>query len=273
MGGGVRTLTVAQAVFLGVVQGLTEFLPVSSSGHLALFRRLLGLPQAGLTFEVMVHLGTLVAVLVALREDWLPIVTGLFSPPGRRESLRKLGLLALATVPVGVVGLALKSLVEGAFASVAAVGGALLVTGAVLWGAERLAARAGTGKALDGIGPVDALLVGCAQAAAILPGVSRSGMTIGAALARGVERGAAARFAFLLSIPAILGATLVELPGLLEAGAAVGVPVLAGAATAALSGYVAIRFFLRFLRERSLRVFVYYTWAAGLLALLSHFLG
>ena len=261
-------MTVAKAALLGIVQGLTEFLPVSSSGHLALFRKLLGLEGGGLTFEVMVHFGTLIAVLAALRSDWLPIALGLFRRAERREALRKAALLALGTIPVGVVGLGLESAVEAAFSSAKAVGVSLFFTGAVLWASERTACRARAAKTLDEISFADALVVGCAQAVAILPGVSRSGMTIGAGLARGAGREAAARFAFLLSIPAILGATAVELPDLLAAGIEGSVPVLVGTAAAALSGYAAIRLFLGFLRERSLRPFAYYTWAVGLVALI-----
>lgn len=261
-------MTVAEAALLGIVQGLTEFLPVSSSGHLALFRKLLGLEGGGLTFEVMVHFGTLVAVLAALRSDWLPIATGLFRRAERGEALRKAALLAAGTLPVGVLGLGLQGAVEAAFSSAKAVGVFLLFTGGVLWASEGLARRARAAKALEEISIADALVVGCAQAVAILPGVSRSGMTIGAGLARGAGREAAARFAFLLSIPAILGAAVVELPDLLSAGIEGSVPVLVGAAAAALSGYASIRFFLGFLRERSLRPFAYYTWAAGLLALI-----
>lgn len=261
-------MTVVEAALLGIVQGLTEFLPVSSSGHLALFRRLLGLSPAGLTFEVMVHFGTLFAVLVALREEWLPIAAGLFRPSERSEAVRRVGLLAVATLPVGAVGLALRGVVESAFASVGSVGWALLFTGLVLWFVEGRAARGGGPHSLDGIGFLDALAVGCAQAVAILPGVSRSGMTLAGGLLRGMGREAAARFAFLLSIPAILGATLLELPELLQAGLEGGLPVLVGAVTAALSGYGAIRFFLRFLEGGSLRAFSYYTWAVGLVVLL-----
>lgn len=261
-------MTVAEAALLGIVQGLTEFLPVSSSGHLALARRLLGLEGGGLTFEVMVHVGTLIAVLAALRSDWIPIVRGLLRRPERGEASRKVALLALGTLPVAVVGLALKGAVEAAFSSSKAVGVAMLFTGAVLWATERLASRGPGAKELDGIGLADALLVGCAQAVAILPGVSRSGMTISAGLARGAGREAAARLAFLLSIPAILGAAAVELPDLISAGIEGNAPVLVGTAAAALSGYAAIRFFLDFLRKRSLRSFAYYVWGVGLLALI-----
>lgn len=273
IGQGVCDLTVIQAAILGFVQGLTEFLPVSSSGHLVLTQRLFGISSGNLIFDVVVHVGTLVAVFVALWDDIVVLLHGLrFSSDQRARAGRRLILLlVLGTIPAGIIGVLLQDQIEALFTSVYTTGIMLIVTGTLLYLAER--ARSGKQR-IDAMHAGDALFIGCGQALAILPGLSRSGTTISAGLARGLARDDAARFSFLLSIPAILGAAVLELPDALSSGVALSMPsVLAGFLMAAVTGYFSITLLVRFVRRGSLMVFAYYTWAVGVLTLLITYFG
>lgn len=269
-----------EAALLGVIQGLTEFLPVSSSGHLVIFQEWLGVRGTSITFDIVVHLGSLVAVLVALKADWIPIVRGVFGKD-QAGGRKRLLLVIVGTLPIVIVGLLFKGWVETLFQSTRTVGIMLLVTGTLLLIADRIGGRSGNGRAtnqakdgrtsknLDRLTVADALWVGCGQALAVVPGLSRSGTTIAAGMLRRVDRESAARFAFLLSIPAILGAVVLEVPALLS-GTEYTIGILAiGAGAAAVSGYFAISTFLRFLRSGSLLGFSIYTWAVGLLVLIA----
>jgi len=262
-------MTLWEAALLGIVQGVTEFLPVSSSGHLVIVQALLGVSEPSLTFDVMVHLGSLAAVLAALKDDWVPMVKGVFGKNADPDGRRRILLVLAGSVPVGVVGLLFKDVLEPLFESAAAAGLMLLATGTVLWFADRAArkSRGGAGaKDLAGVTFADAFWIGCGQALAVLPGLSRSGTTIAAGMLRGISRESAARFAFLLSIPAILGAAILELPAL-ASGSADYAALLVGAAAAAVSGYFAIASFLRFLRGGALIGFAAYTWIVGVMVL------
>ena len=254
-----------EAVLLGVVQGLTEFLPVSSSGHLVVGQALLGIELPGVAFEVAVHFATLVSVLVAYRRRVGALMRGSVRlDPG---TWRYLGLIALANVPAAAVYFLLGDVVEAAFETPAAAGVAFLVTGGVLWSA-RAAMRRAPAPFSWARGPGVAVLIGVAQAFALFPGISRSGSTVVAALWLGVESDDAAEFSFLMSVPAILGATLLQL---LDAGAsapALGTaPLVFGAVAAAATGLLAIRIFLAVLRARSFHRFALYPWILGLLFL------
>lgn len=264
------------AVVLGVVQGLTEFLPVSSSGHLVLVQHLLGIAQPQVLFDVVVHLGTLLAVVVATRQELAAVVRGVLAwteavarrragGPHAPES-RLAAWVAIGTLPAAVAGLAAAPRVEELFGSVRGVGVALLVTAVLLLAAERAPApRAGLWE----LGARRAVVVGVAQAVAIVPGISRSGSTIAAGVLAGVDREAAARFSFLLAVPTIAGAGLVAaLQGASGELASPGAALLAlGFGSAAVSGYLAIRFLLVVLRRGSLRWFAAYVAAAALVAL------
>lgn len=272
MGGGNVSLT--WAVILGVVQGLTEFLPVSSSGHLVIVQGLAGVKMPGISFEVAVHLGTLLAVLIALWPDVKTLLGGLTAPappgprhPSRRGSGRRLlAMMVVAFLPTGVIGLAGKDLFERLFDSPRAAAWALLVTGTIL--AVTPSLLGGRTRLLEVKGR-QALLVGTAQGLAIVPGLSRSGLTIAAGLAAGLEPDAAARFSFLLSVPAILGAAAVDSLDLLGSGAlpVPAAPLLLGAFTATLTGIVSVRWMLSLVRRGRLRPFAYYCWALGILTL------
>lgn len=269
-------MSIWEAIVLGLVQGLTEFLPVSSSGHLVIVAGLLGVREESLTFEVMVHFGTLIAVLAALKSDWVPILLGVLGHPEHRvPGRRRLVALIAGSLPIAAVGLFLKDPVESLFGAPRFAAAMLLVTGTILWSADKLAERResvsghnqGRAHRLDDVGPVDALWIGLGQALAVLPGISRSGSTLAAGMARGFDRTTAARFAFLLAIPAILGAAVLQIPDVLETGLEGGIPLLAGAVTAGISGYASIALFLRFLNKGRLTGFAVYTWIAGLFAL------
>ncbi len=260
-------MSALQALILGVVQGLTEFLPVSSSGHLVLAERILGLKASNLGFEVALHLATLAAVCLFFRRRLWKMAKAVVSARIRHhkgrlriqdENLRLFLLLGLATVPAAVLGYLFDEKVEQAFSSpmVASIG--LLATGAILFG---------TRWARGGKLPMNwwrALVVGAAQAVAILPGVSRSGSTISAGIYSGVKQEKAAEFSFLLSIPIILGAGAFKLKDLaLSAQPAYLASLGVGAAAAAVCGFLAIKWLLAIIRKDRLDYFAYYCWLAG----------
>jgi undecaprenyl-diphosphatase len=261
-----------RAAVLGLVQGLTEFVPVSSSAHLVLVPFLLRWPAPDLSFDVAVHLGTALAVIGYFARDLAAILAGTWRWALRHGSdedarhARLLGLLAVGSVPAAIAGILLQGAFEDLFTGrerVDDVGAPvtalfLLGTAAILWAAETVYARRGSRdrRGLEDMRLGDAIVVGLFQAVAIAPGLSRSGATIGAGVFRGLRRDAAARFSFLLSLPAILGAGLVALPDV-PAGADWG-PIAAGAAFAAATGFAAIAFLLRYLRTRTMRPFAFY---------------
>ena len=259
-----------EALALAVIQGLTEFIPVSSSGHLVLAQTFFGIePATAFLYDIVLHLGTAAAALAFYRREVAEVLRGLLppyrqAPPELREARRLLLLLVAATVPTAVIGLSFKDFFEGLFASPRAVVAALAVTGAFLVASARLPA---TTLALSRAPWWKAVLIGVAQGIAIVPGISRSGSTIVAGLAAGLRREDAVRFSFLLFLPAILGATLLELRHP-PAGASVP-PALAAAgfAAAAATGYLAILLVLRWTRAGKLWQFGLYCWAvAGLAA-------
>lgn len=263
-----------QAVVYGVIQGATEYLPVSSSAHLALAPFLLGWDKPSLAFDILVQLGTLGAVMVYLRDDLVKIaramVGGVVAGRPFDDPWAKKGwLIGVATVPAVVFGLALKDFVEEAFGDPQEVLLELLATGLLLVGAELIARRRAGQPSLP-VTTGRATLIGLAQALAILPGVSRSGATIAGALAVGVEREEAGRFSFLLSIPVMLGAgaiglkELADKPELLRTE---GAGILISFVTAALVGFVVIRWFLGYIRRHSMYGFAAYCIAVALLGL------
>lgn len=275
-------MSLLDALILGVVQGLTEFLPVSSSGHLVLVQVLLGVQPDGITFEVFAHVGTLLALLVAYRSTVLRLIRGVWALPqlsrgGPRDretadDLRLLGLLLLASVPAGLAGILLKPQIDRLFGSVELVGWMLLLTGGLLLVAER--------RARPAAAPVDpqqaarlsagqALLMGIGQALAILPGLSRSGTTLSFGLLARLDRADAANFAFLMAIPAIGGVFLLTLVDLAQTGSPLEGTLLVGAAAAAVSGYGAIHALLRLVQRGRLWWFTLYTWAVGAWVLLT----
>jgi len=247
-------MSILSAILLAALQGLTEFLPVSSSGHLVLAGMLLEVPKGDIGFEVVVHLGTLIAVIAVYSRNLIQLLTGCFRR--ERSSLRMLGLLALASVPAGLAGIFLGGMVERAFGNPVLVSVMLLVTGCILY----LTRFAGS---LSKVAPGwrGSLLIGIAQAFALLPGISRSGATISCALWRGIRQKDAARFSFLLSVPAILGAGLLklgEIGDFIEPGIA-----LTGLIVSAVVGFFALKLLLRFLGSGKFSNFAWYCWSVG----------
>ena len=260
-------VTTFQAIVLGIVQGLGEFLPISSSAHLVVTPWLLGWPDPGLAFDVALHVGTLVAVLYAFAGDWVRIITSAFKGlmQGRpfEGDGRLLWLLAMASVPGAIAGLALEEFADTTFRSPLLIAGTMAVVGTILLMADRHAARLAVPEAptheARNVTVRDALLIGCAQAVAIVPGVSRSGSTISMALFLGYRREEAARFSFLLATPITIGAALHKVPALM--GASNISMVLIGIVVSGIVGFLAIRVLLAYVKTRDYRPFVYYRWA------------
>src|SRR5437867_4962276 len=263
-------MTAMQAFVLGLVQGLGEFLPISSSGHLIVMPWLFGWEDHGLAFDVALHLGTLGAVAAAFAGDWWRLGTaglrGLArGRPFAEPESRLLWLLAAASVPGAVAGLLLDHWAETTFRSPGLVGLTMALMGAVLFVADRRATSGAAGATLE-VPPRDALLIGLAQALAIVPGVSRSGATISMGLFLGHRREEAARFSFLLALPITLGAAAVKVPKLLRETTDL-LPVMVGMVTAAVFGFLAIRVLLAYVRTRDYRPFVVYRFAFAILGL------
>jgi undecaprenyl-diphosphatase len=260
-------VSLLQALILGVLQGGTEFLPVSSSGHLVLVPWLLNWEPAGLVFDAVVHWGTAFAVIVYFRRDWVALAGAAFRSLRVRSSAepeaRLVWLILLGTIPAAVVGYLLEDFFEGMFAEPVPAAGFLLVTAALLLLSERIGEPR---RGLEGLNWRDALLIGMAQALAIFPGISRSGATIAAGLVVGLRREQAARFSFLLATPIILGAGLLQIADVVQVdGLETILPALAvGALAAAATGLVCIHFLIRYLRSRRLFPFVAYCALAGL---------
>jgi undecaprenyl-diphosphatase len=270
-------VTLSEAIVLGIVQALAEFLPISSSGHLILAPWLLGWKSHGLTFDLALHLGTSAALLGYFWRDWLKLVRavllGLAVPAARRLPEWNLAwLIVIGCVPAAVVGVLFEDVIETAFRQPALIAVLLIVFGLILLAADRLGRQ---NRSLSCISLADALVIGCAQVLALMPGVSRSGITLTAGLFRGLERAAAARFSFLLSAPITIAAALYKLRILFREPPASSdlLAFAVGAVTAAIVGALAIGFLLRYLQRQPVDVFVWYRVAAGLLVLSLVFLG
>lgn len=264
-------MDILQAIVLGILQGATEFVPVSSSGHLVLVPWLLRWPEPGLVFDTIVHWGTLLAVLAYFWRDWWLLITGwlrgLLRLDWRDPHARPMWLLILGSVPAALAGFFLEGFFESLFSEPVWVSIFLLVTAVLLAASERMARQTRDGRDMNWR---DALVVGLAQAAAIAPGISRSGATMSAGLWRGLERTEAARFSFLLGTPVIFGAGLFQLLGVLaEPNPLAHAPILAaGFVAAAVAGYVCIWALLRYLQRGRLYPFAVYCALAGTFFLL-----
>jgi undecaprenyl-diphosphatase len=273
--GEIILIEIIQAIILGVVQGLTEFLPVSSSGHLVLVPWYLGWSDAGFLFDTLLHWGTLVALFVVFWRDYLNLIAGWFRTIGQRSLADPDGRLAwliiLGTIPAVITGLLLKDFIESLFTSARAVGFFMLVTSALLALSEQMLKRWQQQRTITQIRWLDALIIGCFQAIALAPGISRSGSTMAAGLMRGIQRADAARFSFLLGTPAFLGAPLLQLADIVTGDVTIEsiawLPMLAGFVAAAITGVLAIRWLLGYLRNHSFYVFSIYTLVVGLITI------
>ena len=261
-------ISLLQAVVLGIVQGLGEFLPISSSGHLILVPWLAGWPDQTLTFDVALHIGTVLALLGYFWRDWLTlaraVLRGLFSAEARKTASWRLAwLLVVGSIPAAVIGVLFEDVIERNVRAPALVATLLITFGLALLVADRFARR---DRDIAEIGLRDAIVVGLAQAVALMPGVSRSGVTMTAGLSLGLDRAAAARFSFLLSAPIVFGAALFKLRDLYRnpPPPSDALIFLVGILVAGVVGALAIGFLLRFLQRNSVAVFVWYRVALGL---------
>ncbi len=263
-------MSIIEAIILGIVQGLTEFLPVSSSGHIELGKAILGVEGAGdLTFSVLLHGATVLSIIVIFRKDLAELFSSLFSFEWN-ENTQYIAKLALSMIPIGLVGVFFKDELEALFSGrVALVGCCLILTGGILFltTLERKERKEVTFK--------DAIIIGLAQAVAVLPGISRSGSTISTALALGVAREKATRFSFLMVLAPILGATLMEFKDLLEVSGSSNVasgglllPYTLGFIAAFISGLLACKWMIRLVNQGKVIYFAYYCFAVGAIAIL-----
>ncbi|VVB73142.1 Undecaprenyl-diphosphatase [uncultured archaeon] len=261
-------MDILQAIVLAVLQGLTEWLPVSSSGHLAIAQQLMGTgPQV--LFDIFLHFGTLITAAVFFWKDLMEILKSVLRLDFKSDHGRLFVLMAIASVPTAIIGFAFKGFFESMFSSMAMIGAALVITGAALLLSERMKAKAG-GR----IGAVQSFIVGIAQGIAVAPGISRSGATISTGLALGLDRETAARFSFLILIPAVLGATAFELKDAMETQQAFDPLLLAaGVATSAMVGYIAMGAFLGFVKKERLDIFAYYCLIIGAAAIAASMAG
>lgn len=259
-------MSIIEAIIFGLVQGLTEFIPVSSSGHLVILHHLFGERDGGLTFDVALHIGTLTALIMFFYKEIGMLFNGIL---GRNEHKRLAWLLVAATVPAVIGGILLKGMAETSFRSVELVAVNLILIAFLMIAAEWYAKRRYIKKTdLESTTLKQGMLVGLAQVVALVPGVSRSGSTITAGIFAGMDRVAATRFSFLLAIPATFGAIVkTQMDG--GAGALMDEPAIfaAGIVSALLSGLFAIRFLISYLAKHDLRIFAYYRIGLGLLVL------
>lgn len=269
-------MNLLQSIILGITQGLTEFLPVSSSGHLVLLQNIFGINEPELLFDICLHLGTLLAVVVVFMNEIRSILRTLWSLPGllqqskspaelfeENEAVRIAVLIVAGTVPTAILGLLFHKITDQLFGSIWLVGCMLLVTGTLLWLTRRVQLK---GRPLKRVTIKDALIIGVVQGLAILPGISRSGSTISAALFLGIDREVAGRFSFLLSIPAILGALVVGFESEAIRSNVSGVTILIGTATAGIIGIVALKVLLGLVKKGRLPFFAPYCWLIGMIA-------
>lgn len=271
-----------QGIILGIVQGLTEFLPVSSSGHLVLGQIFFGMTQSQLAFDISVHMGTLLAVVVVYASDILAIILSLFrfagkifllKPPvnliSQDQNLQMAGLIAVGSIPTAVLGLVLKQFEHILFTSQLLVGIMLILTGTILWLSRRYYFNehkvSGSGIQLAG----KALFVGFCQGCAVVPGISRSGVTIAAGMVMGFDRDRAARFSFLLSIPAILGAQVLSIKDMMGKGLVIDNVTISATVIAFITGLIALKLLLKLVHSGRFHLFAPYCWVIGALVILS----
>lgn len=263
------------AIFLGLIQGLTEFLPISSSGHFVIIKEFLGIQEADITFSVILHFGTLVAVFAYYWEDVKSLLKEFFALIGQilkgkrpilidpnRPQRTLLTMVIVGTIPIIIIGLIFEDPIKHLFENINFVGYTLIITGGLLWLSNHLL---GGRKHIRDMRIKDAMIVGIFQGVAIMPGVSRSGSTIFAGLLRGLNRELATRFSFLLMMPAVLGATVLEAKDLIQGGLHIpnAMPTAIGFVVSAVSGYFAIRFLIRLLSKQKLHYFSFYCWGIG----------
>ena len=256
-------LTLLKAFILGIIQGITEWLPISSSGHLVIFQQLMGL-EVPIAFDILLHLGTLVVIFLVFWKDILRMLKAFFTLDFRSFHGKLSLFIILGSIPTAVIGLLFHDVLESFFSNLFVVGIALLCTGALLY-----ATRFFNGKRK--LSFLDSFFIGIFQGIAIIPGVSRSGSTIGLGMLLGNRKEEVAKFSFLLSIPAILGASILDLKDF--AFSSLGsLNILVGILTAIVVGYISLKFLLRIIMKKKFHLFAYYCWAVGILTLVLNFM-
>ena len=271
-----------QAIFLGIIQGLTEFLPVSSSGHLVLFQNLLGFKEPELLFDICLHIGTLIAICIVFFQEIKTIFMTLVHLPGLakaaggyktlyeiNEQVRIAALIVMGTLPTALLGILFHKVTDQIFGAVWIVGIMLVITGSFLWFTRYLNP---TGRPISRFTAKDALVIGITQGLAILPGISRSGSTISVALFMGVDREVAGRYSFLLSVPAILGALILGFDPSISQTSISAKVILMGTISAAIIGYISLKILLHIVKQGKLYYFAPYCWLLGFAALIWNFL-
>lgn len=253
-------MSIFQAIIYGIVQGIGEFLPISSSGHLIALPIILGWEDPGLAFDVALHLGTLVAVVAFFWKDWVKLITAGFTKRDSKEG-KLFWYIIIATIPGGLIGILLEKKAESAFRNLALVGAMLIIMGIVMYVADKIE---NNNVKIENIGLGRSFLIGFSQALAIIPGVSRAGITMSTGLFAGLSKESAARFSFLLSTPIIVGAGILKLKDIIHTPAAQLPAVLVAIITSAIVGFLSIKFLLNYLKNKGFGIFIAYRFIAGI---------
>jgi undecaprenyl-diphosphatase len=271
-------LTLIQAIILGIFQGIAEFLPISSSGHLVLLQHFFNIKEGNLFFTEMLHFGTLISIIIVYFNDVVKIIVEFFKLIGSiiknkkvkpLNTYQKLGLLIIVgSIPTAIIGLLFEDFFEKLYSSVLPIGIAFLITGVLLWIAENKACE---NKDIKNMTFLDSIIIGTFQGVAIIPGISRSGSTIVAALMRGLNRSLATEYSFLLALPATFGAGLLGIVKVIKSGSEVSftMPLLIGMLLSTIVGIFSIKILVKVLKKNKLHYFSYYLWIVGLLTILS----
>jgi len=275
-------LTLIQAIILGIIQGVAEFLPISSSGHLVVLQNFFGIKEGNLFFTEMLHFGTLISIFIVYFNDIINIIVEFFKMIGDgiknkkfriKNGYQKLGLLIIVgSIPTAIIGILFEDFFENFYSSsLLPIGIAFMITGLLIWIANK---RPYENKNVKNMSFLDSFIIGTFQGIAIIPGISRSGSTIVAGLFRGLDRSLATEFSFLLALPATFGAGLLGIRDVVKTGSelAFTAPLLIGMALSTIIGVFAIKFLISILKKDKLYYFSYYLWTIGLITIISHFL-
>lgn len=271
-------MNLLESIVLGIIQGITEFLPISSSGHLVLLQNFFGIQEGNLFFTVMLHLGTLISIMVVYFNDiikiiveFLKLILSIFkgNKPNNLNKYQKLGLLIIvASIPTAVIGFLFEDFFESLYSSLIPIGFTFIITGFLLWFSEK---KAFQNKNIKNVSLFDALLIGTAQGIAIIPGISRSGSTIVAGLLRGLNKPLATEYSFLLALPVTFGASLLKIIDVVKSDAEVLIsfPLFLGVIVSTIVGIISIKFLINLLNRNKLYYFSYYLWVLGIIVIIS----
>lgn len=274
-------MTILQSILLGVLQGITEFLPISSSGHLVLLQNFFGIKEGNLFFTEMLHFGTLFSIIIVYFNDIINIIVEFFKMIGEGFKTKKMKIrnkyqrlavmIIVGSIPTAIIGILFKDFFEKLYSSVMAIGFAFLITGFLMWIADKKTSEIKTANNMTGL---DAITVGIFQGFAIVPGISRSGSTIVAGLLRGFERPLATEYSFLLSLPATFGAGVFGIKEALEVSSNVefSIPLILGVITSTVVGVLGLKLLINLLNKKKFHYFSYYLWTIGILTIISQLL-